>query len=210
MFRLRIGISLIAIVVLTVAARATPVTFSLQGGTFYNSGAKMTGTVVIDTTTGVLVSADLTYALGGSSVTFNQAFVGPFTIPPLYTVKFPLSGASVFDGPGDTPASPVNDEFDLVLPVASLIGYSGGLICNAGDPPGIYCGGGIYSSYHGRVNFLTDYGIGAGIDDMGTGELVPLAVATPEPSEFALTLTGTALCLCVALRRFRQAQTQPS
>jgi len=199
MFRLRTGISLIAAFVLTATARATPLTFSLENGTF-GSGATMSGTVVIDTVSGSLVSADLTYTLGGSSVTFDRAFFAQGIIPALYNVYFPLTYGGVVDGPEDPLANPpVVDEFDLLLPVPSLVGYTGGSICTYSS---YYCGGGVFSEYYGRVNFV-------GNDGMATGNLVPFTV-TPEPSGFALTLTGTVLCAFMGFGRFRRVQADAS
>jgi len=199
MFRFRTGISLIAASILTATASATPITFSLENGTF-GSGATMSGTVVIDTTTGSTVSADLTYTLGGLSVTFDQAFFSQGFIPPLFGVLVPVTVAGVVDGPGSPSANPpVVDEFDLLLPAASLVGYTGGQVCAFPISTGDYCGGGIGSEYYGRVNFI-------GNDGMATGNLVPFTV-TPEPSAFALTLTGTALCAFMGFARFRRMQT---
>lgn len=205
MFRLRTGISLIAVFVLTATARATPVTFSLQDGTFGN-GATMSGTVVIDTATGTMVSADLTYAEGGSSVSFDRTFFAQGTIPALYTVFFPLTYGGIVDGPGSSQTNPPTaDEFDLLLPAASLVGYTGGPICTFTS---YYCGGGIASEYYGRVNFLGNSGFGyPGNDGMNTGNLVPFTV-TPEPSELVLTLTGAALYASIGLGRFRRLRLQ--
>jgi hypothetical protein len=205
MFRLRTGISLIAVFVLTATAHATPITFSLENGIF-GSGATMSGTVVIDTATGSLVSADLTYTLGGSSVTFDRAFFGQTTLPALFGVPFPVTLAGVLDGPGSSSSNPPTaDEFDLLLPVPSLVGYTGGPVCNSGIE---FCGGQVFTEYYGRVNFVIDHGLSVpGNDALATGNLVPFTV-TPEPSEFALTLTGTALCAFMGFGRFRRMQTE--
>jgi hypothetical protein len=197
MFRLRTGISFIAVFVLTATVQAAPISFSLQDGTF-GSGATMSGTVVIDTATGSLVSTDLIYTLGGSSVTFDRTFFAQGTIPALYNVYFPLTYGGVVDGPQNPLANPpAVDEYDLLLPTSSLVGYTGGSICTFLSD---YCGGGIASEYFGRINF-------PGNDGMATGSLVPLT-ATPEPSEFALTLTGAALCAFIGLGQFRRRQTE--
>ena len=189
MFRLGIGFLFVAVLLFVATAGATPITFFLEDGTFA-SGATMSGTVVIDTATGSFVSADLTYTLGGSSVTFDQAFYAQGTIPALYGLHFPVTYGGVVDGPGNPLASPpVVDEFDPFLPVASLVGYTGGPLCTYVSD---YCGGGIGSTYYGRINFPGD-------DEMYTGSLV----STPEPSGFTLTFTGAALCAFVVLGRFR-------
>jgi hypothetical protein len=198
MFRFKAGFSFLAVFLLAATAGATPVTFSLEDGTFA-SGATMSGTLVIDTATGSLVSADLTYTLGGSSVSFDRTFFGQGTIPALFGVFFPLTVAGVVDGPENPLANPpVVDEFDLILPAASLVGYAGGPLCTDGSVGGVYCGGAVFSEYAGRVNFL-------GNDVMTNGNLVSFA-ATPEPPEFVLTLTGAALCAFIGFERFRRVQ----
>lgn len=205
MFQFGSWISLIvAMVGFTLTARATPITFSLQNGT-YGSGAKMTGTVVIDTATGTMVSADLTYTLSGSSVTFNQNFSDQGIVPALYGVYYPLSYGDVVDGPGNPNATPPTaDDLGLLLPVGSLVGYSGGDLCTDNGPSGHYCGGGIFSEYYGRVNFVIDHGLSApGDDALTTGSLVPLTATTPEPSAWMLTLTGIALCSVISWRGMR-------
>jgi len=204
--QVRLGIALLLALALTTTAHATPVTFSLQNGAF-GSGAILTGTVVIDTATGSMVSADLTYTLGGSSVTFDRAFFVQFTTVGLRMGNFvPVIGAGVVDGPGDPNAQPpAVDEFDLLLPGSSLVGYSGGPVCAASIT--LDCGGATYSEYYGRVNFVIDHGLPVpGWDVMTSGTLVPLAVATPEPSEFALTLTGMALCCSLVRGRWYGAR----
>src|SRR3954469_9903517 len=103
----------------TIVADASPVTFTLHNGTFA-SGATITGTTVIDTATGMFVSADLVYSLGGSSVTFNGAFgstVVLFGGP--YGLLYNVSLAEVVEVPGGLN---VPDIFEPLIP-ALLVGY---------------------------------------------------------------------------------------
>lgn len=198
MLRIKTVFAVIASFVFFSTARATPTTFTLQNGV-YGSGATMTGTVLIDTTTGQMLSADLTYTLGGSSVTFNQAFRAQHPIAAVYGVYFPLTEGEIDDGPGPGTV----DAFNLLIPAQTLVGYTGSLLCTGSN----YCGGGITSEYFGRANFVIDHGYSPGDDVLATGSLAPLA-ATPEPPALVLTCTGIAFCIMFTLGRFRRMQTE--
>jgi hypothetical protein len=197
MFRLRTGISFVAVLLLLAAieANADPITFSLQDGVFA-SGATISGIVTIDTATGSFVSADLVYSeLGGSNLTFDQSFFSQATEEVLLNGNFvPVTFGAVADGPGNPFASPPEvDELDLFVPGGSLIGYTGGILCSDSN----FCGGGAGSTVDLRVGITAN-------DDLVTGDLAPV----PEPSAFTLTFTGAVLCAFVVLGRFRRAQTQ--
>jgi hypothetical protein len=196
MFRLRAGISFVAVLLLLTAteANADPITFSLQNGVFA-SGAMISGTVTIDTATGSFVSADLIYSeLGGSNLTFDQSFFSQATEEVLRNGNFvPVTFGAVADGPGNPFGSPPEvDELDLFIPGGLLIGYTGGTLCS----DSIFCGGGAGSTLNLRVGITAN-------DDLVTGDLAPV----PEPSGYTLTLFGGAvLCGFVVLERFRRVQ----
>jgi hypothetical protein len=195
MFRLRTGISFVAVMLFVATAGADPITFSLQDGVFA-SGATISGTVTIDTATGSFVSADLIYSeLGGSNLTFDQSFFSQATEEVLHNGNFvPVTFGAVADGPGNPFASPPEvDELDLFIPGGSLIGYTGGTLCSDSN----FCGGGAGSTVDLRVGITAN-------DDLVTGDFAPV----PEPSTLALMFTGVILCAVVVLGRFRRAQTQ--
>jgi hypothetical protein len=135
--------------------------FSLTDATF-ESGATMTGTININTTTGQFVSADLTYSLGNTSSVFN----GPFS-----------DWGETFNGDqffGDI-YDPNGDLFLIDLPVSWIMHYTGGPICSDANLCDDFFG--YYESQDGNI------------DGSKSGLLVP-AVVTAEPSSLTLLFTG--------------------
>ena len=142
------------------AVRADTIgTFQLVNATFV-SGAVATGTITIDTTTGLFQDVDVTVTLGASSYLF--------TGPPTHQDTF-NNATQFFEYSYDNP----QDILLIDIPGASLIGYSGGNLCTYAS----LCGDG-YLGYF-RLN-------GGSYDPANTGALEP----TPEPSSLILLGTG--------------------
>lgn len=146
-----------------------------------NDSFDASGTITIDTTTGVIDAIDLNtpgnpatvYSLGTSS-----GEVDPPTIDSIYFQEAWCVGPS--------PACIGFYAANIVIPVDSLIGYDGGPICSMEFP----CFDGIASGY--------SVGIESGA--YTSGELR----ATPEPSGLLLMVLGV-LGICAALIRTRAA-----
>ena len=141
-------------------------TFSLNDVTFI-SGATATGTVVIDTTTGLATNVNMTYDLSNAienftgvsfqSVGFNH-----------YTVNSVGSGGDVFS---------------FALPEILLVGYAGSSLCSVD----VRCG----TFNNGSTLFLTG---GTPSDSVLSGSLVydssETTGMTPEPASMVLLGSG--------------------
>ena len=124
------------------------------------------GTVTLDETTGKFTAANITVMASGASAVFTGAPIAQTTATGLSSNVFATSTLPLIS-------------FDLALPIASLIGYSGGSLCTitascATDATGVQL-----------VNAadLTDA-------TSGTLTLVPATGVTPEPSSLLLLATG--------------------
>lgn len=125
------------------AARADTTTFAFVDNT-YADGATGTGTVTIDTTTGVIGAIDLTFVDGVQKFTFSGAptqGTNPFT---------PVDQFTAYNFGGDL----------LLLDIfaSTLVGYDGGALC---DSNGL-CGGTSFVQLSGDP-----------LDNLSTGSLVP-------------------------------------
>lgn len=130
------------------------------------------GTVTIDTTTGVIEAIDLSFA-GEPSITFSSTLWDVFGNPPDSFVEL-----------GESWTTPQNGFYDVVidLPVATLVGYAGGSICTAANP----CPDGAFSGFTYGDSAITSY---------TSGDLSPV----PEPASW--TLLGAAVLGSVGMLR---------
>ena len=145
--RFRYFAVLAALLYASVAAHADNIqTFNVTNAVF-SSGATGSGTVTIDTTSGIYTGVDFTYMLGPTSLLFTT-----------------VSGQSSFNNNTQYFLYSNNAAGDLLLldvPGANLIGYTGSTICTTSTP----CAG--YDGYVTPAN--------GALDAQKTGSLVAAA-----------------------------------
>jgi hypothetical protein len=157
------------------AMHAGPVTFVAAGAGQLNS--TLSGIVVIDTTTGVVQSLNLTV----SNPTNSNGL--PITVDLFDSFGSGLVGGTTYFIQGDNSGFGTFPFVDLGLPVTTLVGYTGGSLCTP-------CG-----------NFGSGFGLSQGVQPLfNSGSLT----AAPEPASVAL-MGGALLGLAAWQRRRRSS-----
>jgi hypothetical protein len=142
------------------------------------------GTITIDTTTGVVDGIDLNIPNPATeySIGTDSGVVDPPTINSIYFQEQWCAGTA--------PACLGEGGYNIVIPVDSLVGYDGGVICSTDNP--------CFAD-------TSAYTFGLETIEFTSGELR----ATPEPSNLLLALTGV-LCFGTAIYRMRTKAVRPA
>jgi hypothetical protein len=143
-------------------------------GTFDGGDGPLTGTVVIDTTGGTVVSADLTV----DGVTFNSA-------PVSQTFE---SGEDLYFASFSVPGNSLNLD---IYTTGGLVGYTGGDLCAETMPDGESCSG-----------IDTFFGIPDPPLISGSLSTTAPASSTPEPASPLMLVSGLAV-IAALLQRLR-------
>ena len=166
---------MLAVLLFTSGLYAAPTVFNVNGT--FADGTQVTGTVTIDTSTGVVTSGALTLSAPNAATLTTIQAAGPCASG---TVCFGVYNANL--------------SVTLVFPVIqNLVGYSGGNLCST-----------TTSCSAGSVLYLPPAG-NPTADLLTSGSLSPAPPAgTPAPPSLWLALAGCIAILAYALRARRR------
>ena len=146
------------------------------------NGGTVRGTVAIDTTSGLLMDANLTVVDLYETRVYTGLPDYQYSAQDFGLGHFYVAGWQVV-----APNGPILDLFSLVLPNDTLVGYQGGTVCSQAEqvypPP---CSGlATYAQNYDGVQFVYQF-------PAADGQLTPLPPpsATPEPASLILLATG--------------------
>jgi len=180
MRRFLLAVLVLGTLAASTAARADIFTFSSN----LVGGGSMSGSVTIDTVTGIATAGNFTVLNNGNTYVFSGSNVN-------YSAQYTADTyfASFVD--------PNNNSWSLVLPdpSGSLVGYKGSLICSYA----LLCDGGIVSGFFD--NSTSPSSLYQNLD----GSLVDSTSAVPEPSSFLLMGTSVLGFAGAVRRRFLAA-----
>jgi hypothetical protein len=145
---------------LSVSGQASATVFFATGT--FQDGATLSGTLTIDTVSGVIDGSDLEVTAPDAFTFVNVVGQGSNSAPLFYSVT-------------DRNAASTED-FDFGLPVLSLVGYTGGAFCSVATEPGC-----LASNLFDLITSTT-----GSVLEAGTLSLTP----APEPASLALFAGG--------------------